>query len=120
MISGTMPHFDLGVPARITREHSGHPRLLQSTVNGSGMDSQCSSAMVGVRRKHVHGMNSYFTRLGTIRRLCQGTLRDYIGDYAALLKESGYAQASARAQIHCVNLATSAAGLTAGISNLQR
>lgn len=51
----------------------------------------------------MHGMNSYFTRLSTIRRLCQGTLRDYIGDYAALLKESGYAQASARAQIHCVS-----------------
>lgn len=48
-------------------------------------------------------MHSYFTRLSTITRLCQGTVREYIGPYATFLKERGYARFSARMQIHCIS-----------------
>jgi hypothetical protein len=51
----------------------------------------------------MHSMHSYFTRLSTIRRLCKGTLSEYIGHYATLLKECGYARASGQMQIYCVS-----------------
>src|SRR5215831_6267354 len=53
--------------------------------------------------ENMHSMHSYFTRPSTIRRLCKGTLREYIGHYATLLKDCGYTRASARMQIYCVS-----------------